>query len=112
MHVNSARSWMLRTELGVNGYYDWRYNCGDLILRGKLSWINKNPHNEHMVAAIVGTPGDFSVEVFTRNQNLVSPALELTYKGKGGFFSALTYNGEFGSGYLTNEAMGRIGWYF
>ena len=112
MKVESARSWMFRTELGCNGYYERNYGWGEFILGGKLSWINKNPHSQDMTAALVGAPGSFVIETLTQNQNLFSPAIEIFFKGKRGVFGSISYDGEFGSGYFTNEAMGNIGWYF
>ena len=61
---------------------------------------------------IPGASRSFTVETFKDDQNLISPSLELFFRGKGGVFFSLNYDGEFGSGYTSNEIMGTIGVFF
>jgi hypothetical protein len=65
-----------------------------------------------MTSAIVGAVGTFSNDSFTTAQNLFAPAFEVFFRGKHGTFFSLIYQGEFGSGYITNEALLRLGKYF
>jgi uncharacterized protein with beta-barrel porin domain len=112
MQIKGQRSWMFRTEFGLNGYYTQRYCWGTFIFQSKLSYIFKNPYNMDLTAAIVGAPGSFNVEMFPRNQHLFSPGFEFYFQGNGNIYGSFGYNSEFGSGYFTNQAAGKIGYYF
>lgn len=113
MTYPNRRSWMLRTEAGFNGYVTRSYQGGVFIARGKVSYVYKKPHHVGQVnAAIVGAPGSFTVESFTSAQNLVSPSLELFWQSKWGGYLSVTYDGEYGSGYTSNQFYGTLGIYF
>lgn len=113
MHQRHRTSSMLRSEVGMNGYESWKGNWGVFILRETLSYVNKKPFNTGKIrASIVGAPGSFTVESFTKAQNLFSPALEVFYRATNGGFCSLTYEGEYGSGYSSNEVIGEVGIFF
>lgn len=113
MKIPGSTSCMFRSEIGLNGYETWQGNWGVCILRETVSYINRKPFSTgQMTAAIVGAVGTFSVDSFTNAQNLFSPALEIFFREKHGAFFSLLYEGEFGSGYITNEVLARIGKYF
>lgn len=113
MRVSSRTSSMLRIETGLNGYATTTYDWGIFILQVKLSYIYKKPHNVgDLDVAIVGTPESFIVKAFTSKQNLISPAVELFWQTSWGGFGSLSYNGEFGSGYNSNQIYGKIGYSF
>ena len=109
MKVRQSTSCMLRSELGLNSYQTLRGDWGLCIFRETLSYINRAPFSTgKMTAAIVGAEGTFSVDSFTTSQNLFAPAFEIFIRKRSGAFS-ITYAGEFGSGYITNEILGSIG---
>ena len=113
MKVSSRNSWMLRFETGLNGYKTTTYNWGIFIAQAKLSYVYKKPHHVgHLNAAIVNAPASFVVEAFTSEQSLVSPALELFWQTNWNGYGSISYDGEFGSGYNSNQFYGKIGYSF
>lgn len=113
MQIASRTSWMLRLETGLNGYHTITFDSGIFVVRAKLSYVYKKPHNVgHLDAAIVGAPTSFFVEAFTTHQSLVSPAAELFWKTNWNGYASLVYDGEFGSGYTSNQIYARIGVFF
>lgn len=113
MKISSRTSWMLRFETGLNGYKTATYNWGIFITQAKLSYIYKKPHNVgHINAAIVNAPVSFGVEAFTAEQSLISPAIEFFGQTNWNGYASISYNGEFGSGYRSNQFYGKIGYSF
>jgi uncharacterized protein with beta-barrel porin domain len=113
MTIPSRTSWMLRFETGLNGYKTNTYNWGTFIAQAKLSYIYKKPHHVGQInAAIVDAPLSFTVEAFTAEQNLISPALELFWQTNWNGYGSIRYDGEFGSGYNSNQFYGTIGYSF
>ena len=113
MKVSSRTPWMLRAEAGLNGYKTNTYSWGIFIAQAKLSYVYKKPHHVgHVSAAIVSAPGSFGVEAFTDQQSLISPGVELYWQTNWNGFASMSYNGEFGSGYTSNQFYGKIGYAF
>ncbi len=113
MKFSSRTSWMLRLETGLNGYKTTTYSWGVFIAQAKLSYVYKKPHHVgHLNAAIVSAPASFVVEAFTAEQNLVSPAIELFWQTNWNGFASISYDGEFGSGYSSNQFYGKLGYSF
>ncbi len=113
MKISSRTSWMLRFETGLNGYNTTTYNWGTFIAQAKLSYVYKKPHNVGQVnAAIVSAPTSFVVESFTSAQSLFSPAIELFWQTNWNGYGSISYDGEFGSGYSSNQFYGKIGYSF
>ncbi len=113
MKIEGYTSWMLQSEIGLNGYETWEEPWGVCILRETASYINRTPFSTGQItAAINGAVGTFTVDSFTATQNLFSPAVELFIRENDGMFLSLFYKGEFGSGYVTNEVLARVGKYF
>ncbi len=115
MEYSRNTSELLRFEAGVNVYGIWERNWGSCIVRETLSYVLRKPYHVGTVnAAIVGAPGSFTVYSFTDQQNILSPGIEIFFKHKKGAFFSVTYDGEFGfgSGYMSNELIGKVGVYF
>ena len=113
MHVGKRFSSMLQTEVGTNTYFNWEFDKGVLTLREKFSYINRQPFGVGKTNVnIVGSPGSFSVAAFTHNQSLFSPLIEIAWREKSGNYGSLLYDGEFGSGWISNEVVARIGRFF
>jgi uncharacterized protein with beta-barrel porin domain len=113
MDVSSRNSWMLRFETGLNGYKTNTYSWGIFILQGKLSYVYKKPHNVGQLhAAILTAPPGLIVEAFTSTQSLISPGVEFFWQTNWNGFGSITYEGEFGSGYSSNQFYGKIGYSF
>jgi len=113
MHVERRFSSMLRSEVGVQAYEDWNLCWGIVVLREKAAYLSKAPFDTGRVtSAFVGSPNSFTVETFTSNQNLFTGSLELFVKGNNGWFGALQYDGEFGSDYISNQCVAKLGKYF
>ncbi len=109
MNRPSHFSSMLRSEAGLNGYYMHEFEWGRFILRGKASYINKAPFSlDRISVTLAGTSDFLTVCSFTASQNLVSPSIEIFCQTKSGFFASLLYNGEFGKGFWSHEAMLRF----
>jgi len=102
-------SFTLRSEFGLNGYYMHPIDWGYLIFRAKASYVNLAPFFLNQVTTTLsGAPNSFSVTAFTGTQNLISPSLEFFAKSNSGFFTSILYNGLFGFGYQSHEAMLRF----
>ncbi len=113
MRFPSRTSWMLRFETGLNGYKTTTHSWGIFIAQAKLSYVYKKPHHVgHLNAAIINAPSLFVVEAFTAEQSLVSPALELFWQTNWNGYGSISYNGEFGSGYTSNQFYGKVGYSF
>lgn len=113
MRVFKHHSSMLQSEAGLNFYWNQQVACTDLILRGGLSYINRNPYSTGTVnASIVGAPGSFKTVSFTSTQNLFSPSLEINWTAFQNGYVSLMYDGEFGSNYTANEVIIRAGYSF
>lgn len=113
MRVSSRTSSMFRLETGLNGYKTTTYSWGIFIAQAKLSYVYKKPHHVgRLTAAIVSAPASFVVEAFTAQQNLISPAIELFFQANSNVFGSISYDGEFGSGYKSNQFYGKIGYSF
>jgi uncharacterized protein with beta-barrel porin domain len=113
MKISSRTSWMLRFETGLNGYHTTTYDWGIFIAQAKLSYVYKKPHHVgHLNATIVSAPTSFGVEAFTVAQSLISPAIELFWQTNWNGYGSISYNGEFGSGYHSNQFYGKIGYSF
>ncbi len=113
MKVSSRTSWMLRLETGLNGYKTTVYTWGVFIAQAKLSYVYKKPHNVgHLHAAIVSAPASFGVEAFTTNQSLISPGIELFWQTNWNGYASIIYDGEFGSGYNSNQFYVKLGYSF
>ncbi|HUD01674.1 MAG TPA: autotransporter outer membrane beta-barrel domain-containing protein, partial [Rhabdochlamydiaceae bacterium] len=113
MKVSSRTSWMLRFETGLNGYKTNTYDWGIFIAQAKLSYVYKKPHHVgRLNAAIVNAPVSFGVEAFTTEQSLISPGVELYWQTNWNGFASISYNGEFGRGYNSNQFYGKIGYAF
>lgn len=113
MSINANTSSMLRSEVGMNFYEIVNKEWGIFIARQLLGYVNKKPFSVgRLNAAVVGGPGSFTLETFTNDQNIFNPEVEFYWKWKRGFFLSISYLGEFGSGYISNEALGQIGLFF
>lgn len=113
MKISSRTSWMLRVETGLNGYKTTTYSWGIFIAQAKLSYVYKKPHHVgHLNAAIVTAPASFVVEAFTSTQSLISPGIELYWQTNWNGYGSIIYNGEFGSGYNSNQFYVKLGYYF
>jgi uncharacterized protein with beta-barrel porin domain len=110
MKLDSKFSSTLQTEIGVNTYFQWKREFGFFVVQNKFSYILRTPFGVgNRSVNIVGSPGSFNVVAFTQNQSLFSPSLELTWCKNNGLYGAVVYEGEFGSGWTSNEIVGRIG---
>ncbi len=114
MNIRSKTSSILRSEAGVHLYQTWNQCSGTWILKESVAYINKQPFNVgSMTASIVGAPGSFSLNSFENNQSLFTPGIEILYRSnEQRAMVSLSYDGEFGSGYISNEVQLRIGKYF
>ncbi|HSX37561.1 MAG TPA: autotransporter outer membrane beta-barrel domain-containing protein, partial [Chlamydiales bacterium] len=113
MKVGAKASYFLRSEVGLRAYQQFHYPKGFCVLREFASYVNKTPFKTTgFTAAIVNQGGSFAFESFTQRQNLLAVGFEAMAKGDTGFFASIEYNGEFFSGYLSNQAQVQIGKYF
>ncbi len=104
---------MLRSEGGFRFYQVYNQNWGVCVLKELIGYVNKTPFNTtSFTASFIGTPNVYSFESFTESQNLLNVGFEMLLKGNNGLFSSFTYDGEFFSGYLSNELEVAFGVYF
>lgn len=113
MKVASHTSSMLRTELGFRTYQNLERAWGLCIFRESMGYINKTPFsNTGFSGALLGQSGTFNFETFTQSQNLLNVGFHMLFKGNNGLFGSFEYEGEFFSGYVSNQVEGRFGYYF
>ena len=110
MHQKGWVSSLFRSEVGLNGYYTHEFELCYFIARGKISGINQQLIDTGKVrASLVDTTQVLVVSSFKKNQNFVSPSIELFIKAKTGGYISCAYDGEYGSGFTLNEAQIKIG---
>lgn len=113
MHRKHHFSSMLQTEAGFNSYFSRDYNWGYWIVHSKASFINKTPFKVGDVrVSLIGAPNSLSVSTFTSSQQMFSPSVEFFVRKNNGVFTSFLYDGEFGSGFIDNKVMVRIGRFF
>ena len=103
MQINSWNSSLLRSEAGFNLYREWRTVSSFLfLLKMNAAYVNKIPFGiGHMTAYLIPAGGSFQVDSFTDCENLWTAGLELLCRENySGWFGAVEYRGEFGSGYF------------
>jgi hypothetical protein len=109
-HV-SRNSQFLRSEGGLRLYKIKQLYWGAWMGMVRGSFINKKAFGTGSVsAAIVGTNALFSVETFRDTQNLGSIGLESLWRWgqRKPVTLSLSYNGEFGSQFWSQEGMVRL----
>ncbi|MBS0624515.1 MAG: hypothetical protein JSS32_00520 [Verrucomicrobia bacterium] len=113
MGVDSSTSYFLRSEVGLSAYEAWHFSWGYFILKESASYVNRQPFGLGRTQAfLVGFPTEFTVTSFKTNQSLISPSIDLFFRTNNNLFFSLFYKGEFGSGYMGNEVLGKFGVYF
>lgn len=110
MHIARQFSSMLQSEAGVMLYFTKTYEKSTWTLWDKVSYINRAPFGTGtMTANLVGFPGSFSLASLNANQSLFSESIELLWQSHKGAYGSLQYEGEFGSGWMSNQIIGTIG---
>jgi uncharacterized protein with beta-barrel porin domain len=113
MQIGSSSPSILESRAGLN-LYETIENEGSLLgLRESLSYVNKVFFGTRSKGSIVNAPGSFTVETYNQTLNLFAIGGELFYKRKvSGFSLSLSYNGEFGKSYISNEGQVALGLFF
>ena len=99
---------LARSETGLKFSQKWDWSWGAFSLKEKLSYIFEKPFGTSSVpAAFVGTPGSFTVASFTETLNLGALGLDFLFaiKKKNPYLLSLSYEGEFGCKYWSNQVM-------
>jgi virginiamycin B lyase len=110
MDVRKHHSAQLKSKMGLSFYEEQQKSWGLIGMRQTLAYTNKKSLKAgRMVAAVSGATDSFEMDLCKNTQNLFAPALEVSFKHTNGQFFSLTYQGEFGSGFASNEARGEIG---
>jgi len=111
MVVSGSSTSMLRSQGGMNCYQTWDGTWGTLVLLESLSYVNRSGFGIGQMnnVAFIGADNGFSVVSFTKTQNLVAPAAEISYRGRRNGTFSLSYQGEFGSGYKSNAVLVKFG---
>ena len=114
LHAKARDSSMMRSEVGVTLYQEWKWNEGVMIeINETLAYVNRLPMKKgKYTASFFPLPGGFNVVPFNRTENLFAPSLEIYFKGKHDVYTVFTYEGEFGPKSIENEARLTVGKYF
>lgn len=104
----------LRAESGLRFHQVIEFECGNrLVIREKGSYAYQKAFNTGRITAfLIGSPGSFTVDTLTGSQNLGVFEFLALYNTISGAYTELRYQGEFGSNYLSNQAMLEIGYNF
>lgn len=104
---------LLRSELGIRFYEPIVFDICKILLEQKVSYVNKAPfHIGQMTAFLVGSPGNFTMETLSSNQNLVAVEAYLVFDPLNPTYPywSLTYQGEFGSSFNSNQLLFELSW--
>ena len=97
---------MARSETGLKVCEKWERSWGAFFLREKLSYVFQKPFGTGTVqAALTGIPTAFTVSALNHNLNLADVGLDFGIalgKNKPTTID-LSYEGEFGSRYISNQ---------
>lgn len=97
---------MIRSEGGLKFCETWVFDWGMFFIKEKASYIFEKPFGSGVTTFLTGTPTTFSVTSFNQNLNLGSIGLEcfasIGHDSPIGI--SVSYEGEFGSNYVSNEA--------
>ena len=99
---------LARSETGLKVSQRWDRGWGAFSLREKLSYIFEKPFGTSAVPlTFVGTPGSFTVASFTKTLNLGAFGLDFLFsiRKENPYLLILSYEGEFGSNYWSNQVM-------
>ncbi len=116
--IKSQTPSILRSQVGLNIYETWENNKFLCIFEQSASYVNKaffrtKMHTSLPSTTAGGVPGSITLLTYDRTLNLGSVGAEIFYKHKpSGFFLSADYQGEFGSGYWSNDITGTLGVFF
>lgn len=101
----SKTSSLLRTEAGLKFIESFAFSSWTLFVKEKASYIYEKPHGTQVTAFLTGLPASFSVTALNQNLNLGSLGVELFAEigASSPYGIVLSYDGEFGSNYFSNE---------
>lgn len=108
MTQKANTAYMLQSEIGSRFCQSKKTSFGRMGCKEGVSYINRAPFGTGTVTtALVGSPAFVTLQSFTRTQNL--GALFLSIFSKMGerqdVLLSLSYEGQFGSGYIFNEVL-------
>lgn len=103
---------LLRSESGIR-FNEMFYWCwGRLIVREKVSYAYQKTFSTGKITAyLIGSPGSFTVSMFTHAQQLCVTEMELFFSPGSQKYPqvSIAYQGEFGSNYHLNQIMATVG---
>jgi len=102
----ASNSSMVRSEAGLRFCERWQGDQTSFILKEKLSYVFEKPFGVGTVnTAFVGTPSSFTVEAVNHSLNLAAVGLDflVAFGEERSWLIDLSYNGEFGSSYMSND---------
>ncbi len=108
MRQKSQTSELLRAEGGIRFYQSKETSWGAWMIMERLSYVYLKTFNTGRVtAAIAGTPALLTLTTFRGAQNLGSAGLELLWRWgcRNPVTLSFTYDGEWGSKYMSQEGM-------
>ncbi len=109
MHQKERDSSMLRSEAGMKLYIDYNLDWATLLFVPRASYINKKPFNVGKIeASIVGNTSTF--DSLEDVQNIAAGGLDIFFEThSNGIFGQISYDGEFGTQYTSQELRFEIG---
>ncbi|HSX37365.1 MAG TPA: autotransporter domain-containing protein, partial [Chlamydiales bacterium] len=101
----SKMSSLLRAETGLKLIESFAFSSWTLFVKEKASYIYEEPFGDQVSTFLTGIPTTFAVTALNQNLNLGSLGLELFAEigTSSPYGLTLSYDGEFGSDYLSNE---------
>lgn len=104
---NNQTNSMVRSETGLKFYETLDFDWGMLLIKEKASYIFEKPFGTGVTAFLTGIPTSFNVTALDQTLNLGSLGLEiLAHLGEASPLSiSISYDGEFGADYWSNELM-------
>lgn len=103
---SANRSSMVRSETGVKFHQKKTSRSSTLFVKEKIAYVFEKPFGTGTVnASFSGTPSSFTVTAVNRNLNLVAIGLDilLAFGKKQSWTGDVSYKGEFGSNYWSND---------
>lgn len=104
---------LLRSEAGLRFYEPIIFCSAKLLLEQKVSYVSKAPfHVGRMNTFLVGSPGSFTVETLSNNQNLVAVEASIIFDPLNPIYPywSFGYQGEFGHSFQSHQLLFELSW--
>ena len=110
MKVKHKYTGLSRFQAGFNMYQSWEFSKGIFSMEEGAFYVYQKPNGlDSLTASFVGTNPLFVLNTYSAKQSLFSPVIQLQWKSINNVYISGSYIGQFGSGYIFNQALFSLG---